>query len=195
MGTRRRKSRGRRGSKRRAAEERGGEDVTTNRTVAEQSRGWGRGRSRLRGYTRVAAGGAGVGRRQGWSRGRDGVALEQAGRGRGRLARGQSPAPRRCQIPGAPPPSSLFLSPSFPSPSPSLNKRDGDWVGGRCRRASLRSFPARAHGTALSRALFRPAASASAKSTPRRRLQPRGDAIRDEGAATATPRLESRSDA
>ena len=60
---------------RRAAEERGGEDVTTNRTVAEQSRGWGRGRSRLRGYTRVAAGGAGVGRRQGWSRGQDGVAL------------------------------------------------------------------------------------------------------------------------
>ena len=58
----------------------------------------------------------------------------------------------------------------------------------------IRDPPARARGATLSRVLFRPAASASAKSTPRRHLQPRGDAICDEGAATATPRLESCSD-
>jgi hypothetical protein len=49
---------------------------------------------------------------------------------------------RRRRIAGAPPPSSLFLSPSFPSPLPlstdAIKEHDGDWgvFGGRCRRVA-----------------------------------------------------------
>jgi hypothetical protein len=50
---------------RRAAEERGGEDVPANHEVTEHSRGWGWGQSRSRGCSRVAMDGAGVADRAG----------------------------------------------------------------------------------------------------------------------------------
>jgi hypothetical protein len=142
---------------------------------------------------------------RGWGRGRKRSRARAGGSWTSRTRAGQSPAPAptpdfRCAA------ALLSLPLSFLSLSLSLSQLTrwglGAIFGGRCKRAAasflaralLRYFPARASGAALFGALFHPAASASAKSMPRRRLRPRGDAIRDEGAATTTPRFKSRSD-
>jgi hypothetical protein len=144
---------------------------------------------------------------RGWGRGQK-RSRARAGRSRtSRTRAGQSPTPAPAPTPDFRCAAALLSLPlSFLSLSLSLSQLTrwglGAIFGGRCKRAAasfparalLRYFPTRASGAALFGALFHSTASTSAKSTPRRCLRPRGNAIRDEGAATTTPRFKSRSD-
>jgi hypothetical protein len=114
--------------------------------------------------------------------------------GAGVAARGR----RRRLISGAPPRSSLSVSPPFPSltpPFPSLARMRS--LGGRYTRAAPPFPPARSASFSHARAMrcsfpradaFSPrAASASADLTPRRRLLPQGSAVREQATASMTP--------
>jgi hypothetical protein len=116
---------------------------------------------------------------------------------RARLARGSRLRRCRRRILGVPPPSSLL---PFPLPIPLSTDAMGIGLAGGVG-AQLLIFT-RAHHSALfpcerAAPLF-PVRFSVLRRPPQRnrrlRLQPRGNAIRDEGAATATPCLESRSD-
>ena len=130
------------------------------------------------------------------------VATGQESRGRAEscgwvgVARGSRLWRRRCRISCAPPPSSLFLSPSFssllpfPLPLPLRlstdemrigNRHDGDSgaSGGRCRRATT-SFPARA-------ALLFPPHAAQSFSLPVRTLFPPFPRRADRAALSLAP--------